>query len=73
MFDEMERRGLRSNVVTYSIMIDVHGKSGNSEKAMQLFDEMEKKGLNPNEVTYTTMIDVYLLATLRKQFNCLMR
>ncbi|KAK2638664.1 hypothetical protein Ddye_026459 [Dipteronia dyeriana] len=59
LFEEMEKRGVRPNCVTYSALIDGYSKKGNLDEAKLLFEEMEKKGLRPNIITYSALIDGY--------------
>ena len=45
-------------VDTYNIMIDLHGKAGEFEKASMTFRDMVKAGVDPDIVTYNTMIHI---------------
>lgn len=45
-------------VDTYNIMMDLHGKAGDFEKASMTFKEMVKAGVDPDIVTYNTMIHI---------------
>ena len=44
ILDEMERRGVRPDLVTYNTAMDALGKAGEYEKALRLFGEVERKG-----------------------------
>ncbi|KAJ8443112.1 hypothetical protein Cgig2_030880 [Carnegiea gigantea] len=54
--DEMEGRGLKPDVYTYTALI--HGKCTHEkiDYAQTLFNEMSSMGLVPNVITYTAMI-----------------
>lgn len=45
-------------VDTYNIMMDLHGKAGDFEKASMTFRDMVKAGVDPDIVTYNTMIHI---------------
>jgi pentatricopeptide repeat protein len=45
-------------VDTYNIMMDLHGKAGDLEKASMTFRDMVKAGVDPDIVTYNTMIHI---------------
>ena len=50
------RKQLVENVKTYTIMIDICGKSRHLTKAFELFYGMQSKGLRPNAITYNSII-----------------
>ncbi|XP_024378675.1 uncharacterized protein [Physcomitrium patens] len=45
-------------VDTYNIMMDLHGKAGDLEKASMTFRDMVNAGVDPDIVTYNTMIHI---------------
>lgn len=45
-------------VDTYNIMMDLHGKAGDFDKASMTFRDMVKAGVHPDIVTYNTMIHI---------------
>ena len=53
--DEMERKGIRANEFTYSV-ISTCGKGGQWERALKLLQEMERKGLKPDAHTFSSAI-----------------
>ncbi|XP_022742977.1 pentatricopeptide repeat-containing protein At5g02830, chloroplastic [Durio zibethinus] len=58
LMDEMKSLGLSPNHVSWSILIDKCGGSGNVEGAIQILKTMHVTGINPDVVAYTTAIKV---------------
>ncbi|XVF07975.1 hypothetical protein REPUB_Repub06bG0185400 [Reevesia pubescens] len=58
LMDEMKCRGLSPNHVSWSILIDICGGSGNVEGAIQILKTMRVTGIKPDVVAYTTAIKV---------------
>ncbi|CAN4116991.1 unnamed protein product [Withania somnifera] len=58
LMEEMKEVGLSPNHISWSILIDVCGGSGNVEGALQILRAMHVAGIQPDVVTYTTIIKV---------------
>lgn len=58
LMEEMKGIGLTPNHISWSILIDVCGSSGNVEGALQILRAMREAGIQPDVVTYTTIIKV---------------
>ncbi|KAK3016654.1 hypothetical protein RJ639_006749 [Escallonia herrerae] len=58
LMDEMRAVGLSPNHISWSILIDVCGGSGNVKGAMQVLKSMRDAGIQPDVVAYTTAIKV---------------
>ncbi|KAK1563614.1 hypothetical protein Q3G72_030059 [Acer saccharum] len=58
LMDEMRTVGLFPNHITWSILIDTCGSSGNVEGALQILRIMHTTGISPDVVAYTTAIKV---------------
>ncbi|KDP29059.1 hypothetical protein JCGZ_16448 [Jatropha curcas] len=58
LMDEMKRMGLSPNHISWSILIDICGSSGNVEGAIQILKDMRMAGIEPDVVAYTTAIKV---------------
>ncbi|KAK3211109.1 hypothetical protein Dsin_015815, partial [Dipteronia sinensis] len=59
LFEGMEKRGVRPNIVTYNVLIDVYGKKRKLEEAKLLFKEMKNIGVRPDTIAYNTLIYEY--------------
>lgn len=58
LIDEMQRAGLSPNHISWSILIDIYGGSGNVESAIQILKTMRMSGIKPDVIAYTTAIKV---------------
>ncbi|KAJ8754062.1 hypothetical protein K2173_001960 [Erythroxylum novogranatense] len=58
IMDEMKSVGLSPNHISWSILIDICGSSGNVEGALQTLKHMRMAGVEPDVVAYTTAIKV---------------
>ncbi|XP_023537111.1 pentatricopeptide repeat-containing protein At5g57250, mitochondrial [Cucurbita pepo subsp. pepo] len=53
---EMIQKGIRPDIVSFTVLIHGLSKSGNVEKAFGVLDRMRKSGLEPSSVTYTVIM-----------------
>ncbi|KAM5559920.1 pentatricopeptide repeat-containing protein [Rosa sericea] len=58
LMDEMKTVGLFPNQITWSILADICGSSGNVEGALQILKSMRVAGIQPDVVAYTTAIKI---------------
>ncbi|KAH6825718.1 Tetratricopeptide repeat superfamily protein [Perilla frutescens var. hirtella] len=58
LMDEMKTFGLTPNHISWSIMIDVCGGSGNVLDAIQILTSMRESGIQPDVIAYTTAIKI---------------
>ncbi|XP_050230569.1 pentatricopeptide repeat-containing protein At5g02830, chloroplastic [Mercurialis annua] len=58
LMDEMETLGLSPNRISWSILIDICGSSGNMDGAIQILKNMRMAGVEPDVIAYTTAIKV---------------
>lgn len=58
LMEEIKEVGLSPNHISWSILIDICGGSGNIEGALQILRAMREAGIQPDVVTYTTIIKV---------------
>ncbi|KAK9091867.1 hypothetical protein Syun_026778 [Stephania yunnanensis] len=59
VFDEMLKRGVKPDNVTFSTVISCARACSLPEKAVEWFERMPEFGCSPDNVTYSAMIDVY--------------
>lgn len=55
-WEEMDGKGVRKDLVTYSIFMDAQCKCGKPWKAIQLYKEMRRKRMQLDVVVYNTVI-----------------
>ncbi|KAJ0657534.1 putative tetratricopeptide-like helical domain superfamily [Helianthus annuus] len=60
LFDEICLKGLKPNVRTYTVMINVFCQEGLFGKAKELLRKMEENGCLPNSVTYNVLVQELL-------------
>lgn len=58
LMDEMKTVGISPNHISWSILIDICGVSGNVSGAVQILKNMRLAGVEPDVVAYTTAIKV---------------
>ncbi|OMO73470.1 hypothetical protein COLO4_27102 [Corchorus olitorius] len=58
LMDEMKSLGLSPNHLSWSILIDICGGSGNVKNAIQILKTMRVTGIKPDVIAYTTAIKV---------------
>ena len=54
--NEIKRRNLNLNDITYNILINAFAEVGKNEKCCELFDEMRANKLKPDLYTYNTLL-----------------
>ncbi|KAK9089887.1 hypothetical protein Scep_028969 [Stephania cephalantha] len=59
VFDEMLKRGVKPDNVTFSTVISCARACSLPEKAVEWFERMPEFGCSPDNVTYSAMIDAY--------------
>lgn len=55
-WEEMDRKGVRKDLHSYSIYMDIVCKSGKPWKAVKLYKEMKRKGIKLDVVAYNTVV-----------------
>ncbi|KAK7337019.1 hypothetical protein VNO77_17576 [Canavalia gladiata] len=58
LIKEMQTAGLSPNQISWSILIDICGASGNVEGAIEILKTMVDAGVKPDVIAYTTAIKV---------------
>ncbi|XP_073145716.1 pentatricopeptide repeat-containing protein At5g15010, mitochondrial [Henckelia pumila] len=70
---EMERRGIRYDVYSYSSILSCYSKVGNLNKVLRLFDEMKALGIEPDKKVYNAVILALAKGGLQKEARNLMK
>lgn len=58
-YEDMKKRHLRLNVVTFSTLISAYAANGDIDSALDILGEMKTNGLSPNRITFTSLIAGY--------------
>ncbi|CAK8564464.1 unnamed protein product [Lathyrus sativus] len=59
VFDEMVKRGVKPNNITFSTIISCARSCYLPNKAVEWFEKMPSFGCQPDDVTYSVMVDAY--------------
>nr|POF05751.1 pentatricopeptide repeat-containing protein, mitochondrial [Quercus suber] len=59
LFGRMQSQGLLPNVVTYTTLVDIYGKSGRFDDAIECLDVMKSAGLKLPSTMYNALINAY--------------
>ena len=59
LFDEMLKRGVQPDNITFSTIISCARVCSLPDKAVEYFERMRQHGCYPDDVTYSVMIDAY--------------
>jgi len=59
IFEELQQKGVKMNLVAYTTLIDAQARAGSMDKAEELFQQMELAGCEPNHITYSIVIKGY--------------
>merc|ERR1711974_133204 len=58
LFDEMLRRGIAPDLITYTAAVSACEKMQLTDRAMELLHEMQERSIAPNEITYSLAMSV---------------
>jgi pentatricopeptide repeat protein len=56
VWEEMSKRGIRHDVVSYASIISCYSKSSKLYRVLQLFEQMKKKNITPDRKVYNAVI-----------------
>jgi pentatricopeptide repeat protein len=59
MMSEMKEQGLLPNIITYTTLVDVYGRSGRFKEAIDCIDAMKADGLKPSHTMYHALVNAY--------------
>jgi len=59
MADRMEANGYKADIITYSTLLHVCARNGDTDQAYKLLDKMRQNKIEPNEYVYNTMFSVF--------------
>ncbi|KAK9667907.1 hypothetical protein RND81_13G019800 [Saponaria officinalis] len=77
IYDQMQRAGLRPDVVSYASLIHAYGKARREEEAKAVFEEMLDAGVRPTHKAYNILLDAFAISGMvdeaRDIFKCMRR
>lgn len=66
-YDQMQRAGLRPDVVSYALLIHAYGKARREEEALAVFEEMLDAGVRPTHKAYNILLDAFAISGMVEQ------
>lgn len=67
IYDQMQRAGLRPDVVSYALLISAYGKARREEEALAVFEEMLDAGVRPTQKSYNILLDAFAISGMVEQ------
>ncbi|XP_022740591.1 pentatricopeptide repeat-containing protein At3g59040 isoform X2 [Durio zibethinus] len=67
IYDQMQRAGLRPDVVSYALLINAYGKARREEEALAVFEEMLDAGIRPTHKSYNILLDAFAISGMVEQ------
>ncbi|KAK0588861.1 hypothetical protein LWI29_006317 [Acer saccharum] len=67
IYDQMQRAGLRPDVVSYALLISAYGKARREEEALAVFEEMLDAGVRPTYKAYNILLDAFAISGMVEQ------
>ncbi|KAI5001513.1 hypothetical protein ZWY2020_026163 [Hordeum vulgare] len=64
IYDQMQRAGLKPDVVSYSLLIKAYGKARREDEALAVFEEMLDAGIRPTRKSYNILLDAFAVSGL---------
>ncbi|KAL2493709.1 Pentatricopeptide repeat-containing protein-like [Forsythia ovata] len=67
IYDQMQRAGIRPDVVSYALLINAYGKARREEEALAVFEEMLDAGVRPTQKAYNILLDAFAISGMVEQ------
>ncbi|KAJ6799234.1 pentatricopeptide repeat-containing protein [Iris pallida] len=67
IYDQMQRAGLRPDVVSYALLINAYGKARREDEALAVFEEMLDAGVRPTRKAYNILLDAFAISGMVEQ------
>ncbi|KAL5540153.1 hypothetical protein UlMin_044032 [Ulmus minor] len=67
IYDQMQRAGLKPDVVSYASLISAYGKARREEEALAVFEEMLDAGVRPTQKAYNILLDAFAISGMVEQ------
>ncbi|WOL03404.1 hypothetical protein Cni_G12124 [Canna indica] len=62
IYDQMQRAGIKPDVVSYALLISAYGKARREEEALAVFEEMLDAGVRPTRKAYNILLDAFAIS-----------
>ncbi|XP_068657049.1 pentatricopeptide repeat-containing protein At3g59040 [Aristolochia californica] len=62
IYDQMQRAGVRPDVVSYALLISSYGKARRQEEALAVFEEMLDADVRPTRKAYNILLDAFAIS-----------
>jgi len=60
VYEDMRKNGVRRSNATFSILIKIHSKMDNVDKATEVYQEMIAEKIKPSLITYTSILQIFI-------------
>lgn len=67
IYDEMQRAGVRPDVVSYTLLISAYGKARKEEEALAVFEEMLDARVRPTQKAYNILLHAFAISGMVEQ------
>ncbi|PON56419.1 Tetratricopeptide-like helical domain containing protein [Parasponia andersonii] len=67
IYDQMQRSGLKPDVISYSLLVNAYGKARREEEALAVFEEMLDAGVRPTHKAYNVLLDAFAISGMVEQ------
>lgn len=67
IYDQMQRAGLRPDVVSYALLINAYGKARREDEALAVFEEMLDAGVRPTRKAYNILLGAFSISGMVEQ------
>ncbi|GMG98876.1 hypothetical protein Nepgr_000716 [Nepenthes gracilis] len=67
IYDQMQRAGLKPDVVSYALLIHAYGKARREEEALAVFEEMLDARVRPTHRAYNILLDAFAISGMVEQ------
>ncbi|XP_042470833.1 pentatricopeptide repeat-containing protein At3g59040-like isoform X2 [Zingiber officinale] len=67
IYDQMQRAGVKPDVVSYALLVSAYGKARREEEALSVFEEMLDAGVRPTRKAYNILLDAFAISGMVDQ------
>ncbi|KAH0435901.1 hypothetical protein IEQ34_026524 [Dendrobium chrysotoxum] len=67
IYDQMQRSGIKPDVVSYTLLISAYGKARREDEALAVFEEMLNAGVRPTRKAYNVLLDAFAISGMLQE------